>query len=151
MTSIHIDELAGKKGSLCCYSPWLRVTQEMIWSFADVTGDNQWIHVDVDRSKIESPWKDTVAHGYLTLSLVAQLNSKALTVTGSKAVINYGLNRLRFPTAVIANSEIRTKVLLVDIENIDSQKILATYQTTVEIKDNNKPACVVENIVMYVI
>lgn len=150
MTSIHIEELADKKGSLCCYSPWLRVTQEMIWGFADVTGDQQWIHVDVERATKESPWKSPVAHGYLTVSLIAQLNPKALTVTGSKATINYGLNKLRFPTAVIAGSEIRTKVLLVDVKIVDYQKYLATYQTTVEIKDDNKPACVAENIVMYI-
>jgi acyl dehydratase len=122
----------------------------MIGAFADATGDHQWIHVDVERAKRESPWKCPVAHGYLTVSLISRLNPQALRVTGTKATINYGLNKLRFPAAVPVGSDIRTKVELVDVTSVDDKKILATYKTTVEINGQDKPACVVENLAMYV-
>ncbi|MCL1481845.1 MAG: MaoC family dehydratase [Marinobacter sp.] len=151
MVEIQFDELAGHKGSLCCYSPWLTITQNMIGAFADATGDHQWIHVDVERAKRESPWKSPVAHGYLTVSLISRLNPQALRITGTKATINYGLNKLRFPAAVPVGSDIRTKVELVDVIPVDEGRILATYKTTVEIKGQDKPACVAENLAMYVI
>ncbi|WP_417501837.1 MaoC family dehydratase [Marinobacter sp.] len=148
---IQLRHLSDHKGSLNCHSPWLTITQEMIGAFADATGDHQWIHVDVERAKRESPWLSPVAHGYLTVSLMSMLNPKALRVTGTKATINYGLNKLRFPAAVPVNSEIRTNVELIDVVSVDDKKTLATYKTTVEIKGQNKPACVAENLVMYVV
>lgn len=151
MTEIEINELASHKGSLCCYSPWLTLTQEMIEAFADATGDHQWIHVDVERAKRESPWKSPVAHGYLTVSLISRLNPQALRVTGIKATINYGMNRVRFPAAVPAGSDIRSKVELIDVSSVDENRTLATYKTTIEINGQDKPACVTENIAMYVV
>lgn len=151
MTEIQLDELASHKGSLCCYSPWLTITQEMIGAFADATGDHQWIHVDVERAKRESPWKSPVAHGYLTVSLISQLNPQALRVTGTTATINYGMNKLRFPAAVPVGSKIRTKIELIDVASVDDKRSRATYKTTVEIYGQDKPACVTENLAMYVI
>lgn len=151
MVEIQLDDLVNHKGSLCCYSPWLTITQEMIGAFAEATGDHQWIHVDVERAKRESPWKSPVAHGYLTVSLMSRLNPQALRVTGTKATINYGLNKLRFPAAVPVGSEIRTKVELVDVVPVDNKRTLATYKTTVEINHQDKPACVAENLAMYVV
>jgi acyl dehydratase len=151
MVEIQLGELAGHKGSLCCYSPWLTITQNMIGAFADATGDHQWIHVDVERAKRESPWKCPVAHGYLTVSLISRLNPQALRITGTRATINYGLNKLRFPAAVPVGSDIRTKVELVDVTALDDKRVLATYKTTVEINGQDKPACVAENIAMYVV
>jgi len=122
----------------------------MIGAFADATGDHQWIHVDVERANRESPWKCPVAHGYLTVSLISRLNPQALRVTGTKATINYGLNKLRFPAAVPVGSDIRTKVELIDVTPTDDKRFLATYKTTVEINGQDKPACVAENLAMYV-
>src|SRR5690554_7205080 len=81
----------------------------MINAFADATGDHQWIHVDIERANRESPWKSPVAHGYLTASLIPRLNSEVIKVTGTSATINYGLNKLRFPAAVKAGSDIDRK------------------------------------------
>ena len=148
---IQLSELASHKGRLCCYSPWLTITQDMIGAFADATGDHQWIHVDVERATRESPWKSPVAHGYLTVSLISRLNPQALRVTGTSATINYGMNKLRFPAAVPVGSDIRTKVELIDVAAVDDKRTLATYQTTVEINGRDKPACVAENLAMYVI
>jgi len=135
MTEIHLDELDGHKGRLCCYSPWLTITQEMVGAFADATGDHQWIHVDVERAKRESPWKSPVAHGYLTVSLIARLNPQALRVTGTKATINYGMNKLRFPAAVPVGSDIRTKVELIGVESVGDNRTLAMYTAR-----TNRPA-----------
>ena len=150
MVEIQLDDLVNHKGSLCCYSPWLTITQEMIGAFAEATGDHQWIHVDVERAKRESPWKSPVAHGYLTVSLMSRLNPQALRVTGTKATINYGTNKLRFPAAVPVGSDIRTKIELIDVTPVGDNRTLAAYKTTVEIKGQDKPACVTENLAMYV-
>ncbi|MBW7471983.1 MaoC family dehydratase [Marinobacter sp. M216] len=151
MIEVKLDELADKKGTLVSHSPWLTVTQEMIEAFADATGDHQWIHIDIERAKKESPWKSPIAHGYLTVSLISRLNPQALKVTGPTATINYGLNKLRFPSAVKSGSDIRTKVQLLDVNQVDEHRYMASYLTTVEIKGEDKPACVAENLVMYVI
>ncbi|PCM44396.1 MaoC family dehydratase [Marinobacter sp. ANT_B65] len=150
MKEIPLGNLADYKGKLCCYSPWLTITQEMIGAFADATGDHQWIHVDVERAKRESPWKSPVAHGYLTVSLIPRLNPQALRVTGTTATINYGSNKLRFPAAVPVGSEIRTRIELIDVTPAGDNRTLAAYKTTIEIKGQDKPACVTENLAMYV-
>ncbi|WP_305965505.1 MaoC family dehydratase [Marinobacter salsuginis] len=150
MKEIHLTELAGLAGQLESHSPWLTITQEMVNAFADVTGDHQWIHVDVERARRESPWKSPIAHGYLTVSLISKLNPQALRVTGPSATINYGLNRLRFPSAVKVGSDIRTRVELLSVDQVDDQRQLATYKTTIEIRGEDRPACVAETLMMYV-
>lgn len=150
MVTVSIDELGNHTGKLVAYSPWKTISQEMIQAFADATGDHQWIHVDVERAKRESPWKSPVAHGFLTVSLIPLLNQEALQVNGTSASINYGMNKLRFPSAVKSGSGIRSKVELLDVTQVDDQRILASYRTTVEILGEDKPACVAENLVMYV-
>ena len=122
----------------------------MIQAFADATGDHQWIHLDVERARRESPWKSTVAHGFLTASLIPLLNQQIIDVQGKSASINYGLNKLRFPAAVTSGSAIRSTMELLDVARVDDQRTMATYRTTVEIRGENKPACVAENLVMYV-
>ena len=122
----------------------------MVNAFADVTGDHQWIHIDVERARRESPWKSPIAHGYLTVSLISKLNPQALRVTGPSATINYGLNRLRFPSAVTVGSDIRTRVELLSVDQVDDQRQLATYKTTIEIRGEDRPACVAETLMMYV-
>lgn len=150
MITIALSDLASHTGQAIGNSPWKTITQEMIQAFADATGDQQWIHVDVERAKAESPWKSPVAHGFLTISLIPQLNQSVMKVTGTAATINYGMNKLRLPSAVKSGSEIRSCVTLLDVKQIDDQRTLATYQTTVEIRGEDKPACVAENLAMYV-
>jgi acyl dehydratase len=151
MVSIAINDLENYKGEVIGHSPWTTISQDMINAFADATGDHQWIHVDVERAKRESPWKSPVAHGYLTASLIAKLNSQALKVTGTCATINYGLDKLRFPAPVKAGAEIRSKVELKELTPVDDNRVLATYHTTIEIRGEGKPACVADNLAMYVL
>lgn len=151
MLSVELKELNEHAGSLIGHSPWKTVTQEMIQAFADATGDHQWIHVDVERAKREAPWKSPVAHGFLTVSLIPLLNQQVIRVQGITAAINYGMNKLRFPAAVKAGSKIRTRMELIDVSSVDKQRTLASYRTAVEIQGEDKPACVAENLVMYVV
>ncbi|MDK8462200.1 MaoC family dehydratase [Marinobacter sp. SS13-12] len=150
MLSVELKDLEKHTGSLIGHSPWKTVTQEMIQAFADATGDHQWIHLDVERARRESPWKSTVAHGFLTASLIPLLNQQVINVQGKSASINYGINKLRFPAAVKSGSAIRSKMELMDVTRVDDQRTLATYRTTVEIQGEDRPACVAENLVMYV-
>ncbi|NMT62973.1 MaoC family dehydratase [Marinobacter orientalis] len=150
MLSVELNDLEKHKGSLIGHSPWKTVTQEMIQAFADATGDHQWIHLDVERARRESPWKSTVAHGFLTASLIPLLNQQVINVQGKSASINYGIDKLRFPAAVKSGSAIRSKMELMDVTRVDDRRTLATYRTTVEIQGEDKPACVAENLVMYV-
>lgn len=150
MLEIELNDLEKHTGTLIGHSPWKTVTQEMIQAFAEATGDHQWIHLDVERARRESPWKSTVAHGFLTVSLIPVLNQQVINVLGKSASINYGMNKLRFPSAVKSGSAIRSKMELMNVTRVDDQRTLAAYRTTVEIEGGDKPACVVENLVMYV-
>lgn len=150
MLSVELNDLDKLCGTTIGHSPWKTITQEMVQAFADATGDHQWIHVDVERARREAPWKSPVAHGFLTVSLIPLLNQEVIHVQGTTASINYGINKLRFPAAVKSGSDIRTKVELLDVSNLDGQRTQAAYRTTVEIKGEDKPACVAENLVMYV-
>ncbi|WP_297797730.1 MaoC family dehydratase [uncultured Marinobacter sp.] len=150
MVSIALNDLDSYTGVVIGHSPWKTISQDMIQAFADATGDHQWIHVDVERAKREAPWKSPVAHGFLTVSLIPQLNQQLMSVSGTSASINYGMNKLRFPAAVRSGSDIRTRVELQSVTKVDEQRTLAAYNTTVEIRGEDKPACVAENLVMYV-
>lgn len=151
MVSIALNDLDSYTGVVIGHSPWKTISQDMIQAFADATGDHQWIHVDVERAEREAPWKSPVAHGFLTVSLIPQLNQQLMSVTGTSASINYGMNKLRFPAAVRSGSDIRTRVELQSVTKVDDQRSLAAYKTTVEIRGEDKPACVAENLVMYMI
>ncbi|MDF0751649.1 MaoC family dehydratase [Marinobacter sp. 71-i] len=150
MLSVELNDLDKLCGTTIGHSPWKTITQEMIQAFADATGDHQWIHVDVERAKRETPWKSPVAHGFLMVSLIPLLNQEVIDVQGATARINYGINKLRFPAAVKSESDIRTKVELLEVSQLDEQRTLASYRTTVEIQGEDKPACVAENLAMYV-
>ncbi|MDX1597387.1 MAG: MaoC family dehydratase [Marinobacter sp.] len=150
MVSIALNDLDSYTGVVIGHSPWKTISQDMIQAFADATGDHQWIHVDVERAKREAPWRSPVAHGFLTVSLIPQLNQQLMSVSGTSASINYGMNMLRFPAAVRSGSDIRTRVELQSVTKVDEQRTLAAYNTTVEIRGEDKPACVAENLVMYV-
>lgn len=150
MITPTLQELEGYKGQLIGHSPWETISQAMIQAFADATGDHQWIHVDVERARTESPCRSPIAHGYLTVSLIPKLNSQVLQVSGLKATINYGMNKLRFPSPVKAGSRVRAKVELMDLEPAGEQRYLASFRTTIEIEGEDRPACVAENLAMYV-
>ncbi len=144
-----LEDLQRRIGEEVHVSDWLEITQQRIDAFADATDDHQWIHVDVERARRESPWRSTIAHGYLTLSLFPVL--RALVVAdrplypGVKQVINYGLDKLRFPAAVTAGSRIRARCKLLKVEEVTGG-LQVTEQFTAEIDGQAKPACVAETI-----
>ena len=140
----QIDELRALVGQEVSTSDWFEVTQERINQFAAATGDNQWIHVDVERTKNESPYGAPIAHGFLTLSLVSHLMHSAIEFKMPvKMGINYGLNRVRFVSAVPAGSRLRARVALQNLEEF-AGGYQFTWQITVELEGGDKPACVVE-------
>lgn len=144
-TEIHdIEQLRGLIGQEVGISDWLNVTQERIQQFADATSDHQWIHLDAERAKTESPYGITIAHGFLTLSLMVPLMESAVQLKmPTKMGINYGLNRVRFVSAVPAGSNIRARVLLQALEEIAGGH-QHTWQVTIEIENSSKPALVAE-------
>ena len=128
---------------------WLTVTQERIRDFAEVTEDRQWIHVDRERAKRESPFGTTIAHGFLTLSLVSHFMREAIEIrSGVRMGINYGLNRVRFPSPVLADSQIRARVSLLSMKELPNA-VEATFAISVEGQNSDKPHCVAEWIVRY--
>jgi len=144
-----IEELKTLIGHEVAASDWVEVTQSRINDFADATEDHQWIHVDVDRAKTDSPFHSTIAHGFLTLSLLPHLAAQAFKVEGDfKMGINYGLNRLRFVSPVPAGSRVRAKFTLQQVEDVAGGAQL-TWSVTVEIEGGAKPALVAEWLVRY--
>lgn len=142
-----IEALKSLVGQEVGVSDWLEVTQPMIDAFADVTRDRQWIHLDVERARTDSPYGSTIAHGFLSLSLLSHLHSQAVQLAGAfRMVINYGLNRVRFPAAVRAGSRIRARSTLKALEEIDNA-VQLTWLIAVEIDENPKPALVAEWLV----
>src|SRR5262247_483173 len=127
-------------------SEWLAVTQEMIDKFADATGDHQWIHVDVERAKREMPGGKTIAHGYLTLSLVPRMAAGLLEVTKRSRGINYGSNKIRFISPVPAGARIRVRQRITGAEEVAGNGVRVSSEMTVEIEGQDKPALVGEII-----
>jgi len=135
-------------GAKLALSDWLEVTQERINLFAEATGDHQWIHTDPSRAARESPFKETIAHGFLTLSLLSELMKLAMSVGGVRMGINYGLNRVRFVRPVPAGARIRGRFVLAGVEPIDGG-VQAVWKVTVEREGSEKPCCVAEWLVRY--
>ena len=127
-------------------SEWLTVTQEMIDKFADATGDHQWIHVDVDRAKKEMPGGKTIAHGYLTLSLLPRLAPTLMTIEKRKRGLNYGSNKVRFTAPVPAGARVRLRQKLVNVEPVEDNGFRVTSQMTMEVEGNSRPAMVAETL-----
>lgn len=131
-------------------SDWLTIDQDRINAFADCTDDHQWIHVDLERAQQESPWGRTIAHGYLTLSLLPSLQSSAGVLPDDVSqVINYGLDKLRFIAPVKAGKRIRNRVILLSVEDKGQGRLLKT-QNTVEIEGEDKPALVAEALFLVI-
>jgi acyl dehydratase len=142
-----IDGLKSRVGEHLGYSEWHEVTQEQINLFADATGDHQWIHVDVERAK-SGPFGAPIAHGYLTLSLTPTLLTEAFNVTGISMGINYGLNKLRFPSPVPVGSKVRLGVELAHVEDTPGGAQVS-LGVTYEVEGAAKPACVAEVLFRY--
>ncbi len=142
-------ELAGSVGRHLGYSDWLEITQDRINLFADATGDHQWIHVDPARAK-QGPFGATIAHGYLTLSLVSLFLPQIMQVKNIAMGINYGVDKVRFPAPVRVGSRIRGGGELVKVEEVKGGAVQATVRVTVEIENGDRPACVVDTISRWV-
>src|SRR6266403_4720367 len=128
---------------------WFVVSQDRIALFAEATEDRQWIHVDRARASEESPYGTTIAHGFLTLSLISHFMSEAIRIeSGVRLAVNYGLNRVRFPSAVRADSRIRARVALLALKELPDS-VEATYAVTMESEQSEKPCCVAEWIVRF--
>ena len=141
-----IEELKGLVGETIGPSEWREVTQDLIDRFAEVSGDDQWIHVDTERAKTESPFGTTVAHGNLTLSMIDGFRSGLMESSGFKMGVNYGWNKVRFPAPVPAGSSIRASIEMLSVEEIGGGWHQVVQRWTVEVEGNEKPACVAESV-----
>jgi acyl dehydratase len=143
-----LDELKALAGTDLGHTGWLEITQDRINTFADATGDHQWIHVDREKAAA-GPFGTTIAHGYLTLSLVIPLFGELVEVRGVSMGINYGLNKVRFPTPVPVGSKIRLAAQAGAIEDAGVNAVQAVVDLTIEMEGAEKPACVAQALYRY--
>lgn len=146
-TVVTIDQFPSLEGKHLGYSDWVLVDQPRIDLFADATGDHQWIHVDPERAAA-GPFGGTIAHGYLTLSLAPVLLNQIMTVEGLRFGVNYGCNKVRFPSPVPVGSEVRMGATIGGVEDIEGG-IQVTLDLTLERRDDPKPACVAQVVYRY--
>jgi acyl dehydratase len=125
---------------------WFTVTQQMINDFANATLDKQWIHIDEKRAEKESPFKSTVAHGFMSVAMISKLLEESFFIKSIKMGLNYGLNKVRFPNPVPVNSKLRMHTVVKEIEELNNNGIKVTFSCLVEIEGQEKPACVAEFI-----
>jgi acyl dehydratase len=142
-----VEELKGAVGESLGSSDWLSVDQKRIDQFADATGDHQWIHVDPERAK-DGPFGTTIAHGFLTLSLIPIFTPQVFRVENVKMGINYGVNKVRFTSPVPVNSRLRGSYELSSVDDV-SGGVQVTSKVTVELEGSDRPACVAETLVRY--
>src|SRR3954447_456359 len=140
-----IDELKAMQGKHLGWSDWVEITQEQVNTFADATGDHQWIHVDVERAKKESPFGGPIAHGFLTLSLVPMLSWQVFSSEGAKMGVNYGTNKVRFPAPVPVGSKVRSTLVLTEATMV-GEAVQTVVTSTLEVEGGNKPACIAETV-----
>jgi acyl dehydratase len=148
LTIGSFDEFEQYIGKELGYSDYLQITQEQINKFAEATIDHQWIHTNPERAKVESPFKNTIAHGYLTVSIMPYLWEQIVEFKNVKLMVNYGIENLKFNQAVIVNSELRMKAKLVLVKNLRGTT-KAQLNIVIEIKDNPKPALETDIIFLY--
>ena len=149
MALVEVDGLEGAKaliGQPVGPSEWRTVTQDDIDQFAELSGDDQWIHVDVERAKTESPYGVTIAHGNLTLSLIDGFRGELFSVVGVKLGVNYGWNKVRFPAPVPAGSKVRATAEVVSIDELDGGWFQQVTRFTLEVEGNEKPCCVADSV-----
>ena len=143
-----VNDLAGAVGEHLGYSDWLAVTQERVDLFADATGDHQWIHVDPERART-GPFGGTIAHGYLTMSIIPGVLHEVWRVEGMKMGLNYGINKLRFPSPVPVGSKVRADVTLASVEQVGGGGFQTALNVTIEVEGQDKPGCVAEVVYRY--
>ena len=148
MIDIDLYTLTDRLGQEIAVSDWLDVSQSRIDQFAEATIDSQWIHVDPARAAVESPFKATIAHGFLTLSLLSPLIRESMRMRGLRMAINYGLNRVRFISPVPAGSRIRARITVQAVEEVTGG-FQVTWQVTIEREQGGKPACTADWLVRY--
>jgi acyl dehydratase len=142
-----LAELKSAAGETVGVSPWMTVTQDLIDRFADVTDDHQWIHVDPERAA-RSPLGTTIAHGYLTLSLIPAMIRDLFSIAGVASRLNYGSNRVRFPTPVPRDGRVRTHLKILSTEDGTGGAVRVTWEATVELDGSKKPACIAEIVTL---
>jgi acyl dehydratase len=145
MKTVSFDELPKLAGQDMGTSDWVLIDQDRINKFADATGDHQWIHVDVERARSQMPGGKTIAHGYLTLSLIPMLGAQIMSITGVSRGINYGSNKVRFTNMVPVGSRVRAKQKLLAAEP-KGPGLQLTNEITIEIEGQDRPACIAETI-----
>jgi len=151
MSEITFANLADKTGEMLGTSSWHEITQDAVNEFAHCTGDNQWIHIDVERAKKESPFGGPVAHGYLTLSLVASLAMEIGAVPGgTAAALNYGLDKVRFLAPVPVGAKVRLHAKLMSFERKDNGQYLMKTENTMEMEGADKPVLLAESLAILV-
>jgi acyl dehydratase len=148
MITIDVRSIGSRIGEEIAVSDWLEIAQARIDQFAAATGDDQWIHVDPARAAIESPFKTTIAHGFLTLSLFSTLMWNAVEFSGVRMAINYGLNKVRFVSPVPSGSRVRARITPTAVDEAGGS-IQVTWQVEVERERGDKPSCVGEWVVRY--
>ncbi|MEE9606507.1 MAG: MaoC family dehydratase [Myxococcota bacterium] len=141
--------LADHAGAQLGPSDWVAVTQERIDAFAGATGDHQWIHCDVQRAQRESPWKGTIAHGYLTLSLTPVLLAQLIAVGGCKAVINSGVEKLRLAAPVPSGARVRLHAVIRNVRGMPGGGVRVTFGLRMEVEGSAKPACTGDVVYVY--
>jgi acyl dehydratase len=147
-TFTGVDEVVHAVGTQLGETAWLEITQEMVNLFADATGDHQWIHVDVQKAA-KGPYGGTIAHGYLTLSLIARFGDELFSVKGVTAKLNYGVNKVRFPAPVPVGSRVRATASIVGAHETPAG-VQVSLQWVIDIENSTKPACVAETVVLLV-
>ncbi len=140
-----LADLAAVAGQPIATTDWVTITQSQINQFADATHDHQWIHIDAEKAR-HSPFGTTIAHGFLTLSLLPALFASALHVNQVRMGINYGLNKVRFPSPVPVNSRIRGHITLLSAEPVDNNGLQLVWQVTIEREGGSKPVCIAESL-----
>lgn len=142
-TTVTFDDLLGLEGTDLGNSSWIDVDQARINAFADATNDHQWIHTDPERAK-DGPFGGTIAHGYLTMSLIIPMWTELLEVEGVRTKVNYGLNRVRFPAPVPSGARIRMNAVLAKVEEIPGDGVQFFVDAVIEVEGGTKPACIAQ-------
>ena len=140
----NFSEFKKMLGKELPHGDWYVISQEMINDFANATLDKQWIHIDEARAKKESPFKSTIAHGFMSVAMISRMLEETFSIKSVKMGLNYGLNKVRFPSPVPVNSKLRMLSKIKNIEDLDNKGIKVTFLCTIEIEGFNKPACVAE-------
>src|SRR3954452_5604226 len=147
-TFTGVDEVVHAVGTQLGETEWLEITQEQVNQFADATGDHQWIHVDVEKAS-KGPYGGTIAHGYLTLSLIARFGNELFSVEGVTAKLNYGVNKVRFPAPVPVGARVRANASIAGAQETPVG-VQVSLQWVIDIETSTKPACVAETVVLLV-